>query len=38
MKAKVTKPKKEKVVSGKVADKMVDAGMKGKGYNPKKKK
>lgn len=38
MKGKVTKTKKEKVVAGKVADKMVDAGMKGKGYAPKKKK
>jgi hypothetical protein len=36
--AKVTKPKKEKVIAGKVADKMVEAGLKGKGYNPSKKK
>jgi len=38
MKSKATKPKKEKVIPGKVADKMVDAGMKGKGYNTKKNK
>jgi len=38
MKAKANKTKKEKVVAGKVADKMVDAGMKGKGYATKKKK
>ncbi len=36
--AKVTKTKKEKVIAGKVADKMVEAGLKGKGYKPPKKK
>lgn len=32
------RPSNEKVVPGATADKMVAAGMKGKGYKPSKKK